>query len=195
MKGFMYIAGSFETVNRSKCGRGKGWIDNDPHFWSDPPTWGICRPDLREKVDEGDYIFFVLPKNGRHPQCVFGYLKVEDKISHLDASKRSDLISKRMGNKNPNGNIIVDASGHYNRLDGQSHKGNFDRIKRWYVIGSPATSRFLTHADIQRLAPTFLPTLSRVLRKNGENPYDVISRYGVELSPSQVQQLIDWVNS
>jgi hypothetical protein len=194
MKGFIYIAGSFETVNRSKCGRGKGWIDNDPHFWSDPPTWGICRPDLREKVDVGDYIFFVLPKNGRHPQCIFAYLKAEEKISHTDAYRRLDLRSKRMKEKkNPNGNIIVNVASQYNPFDDQHHRSNFGRIKRAYIVGSPVTAHFLTSKDIQRLAPSFLSTIRRVLGKNGRRPYDVISRYGSELSPKQIQQLIEWI--
>jgi hypothetical protein len=41
---------------------GVGWLDNDPHFWEPPPTWGICRTDSRRVVKVGDYIFFVLPK-------------------------------------------------------------------------------------------------------------------------------------
>jgi len=27
-------------VFKKKCG-GAGWLDNDPHFWTQPPTWGI----------------------------------------------------------------------------------------------------------------------------------------------------------
>ena len=55
MKGFIYIAGTFEKVSQPKDK--SDWRDNDPHFWSSPPTWGICRPDLRERVDIGDYVF------------------------------------------------------------------------------------------------------------------------------------------
>jgi hypothetical protein len=117
MKGFIYIASAFHTVNRSKCGRGGSWVDNDPHFWTQPPTWGICRNDLRHRCDVGDYIFFVLPLHGRHPQMIFGHLRVAEKITHLDAYHRPDLRSKRMANTNPNGNIIVDAHGNYNRFD------------------------------------------------------------------------------
>src|SRR5207302_3597272 len=99
MKGFIYIASAFHTVNRSKCGRGGSWVDNDPHFWTNPPTWGICRNDLRKRADPGDYIFFVLPRHGRHPQMIFGYLRIaEPKITHAAAYHRGDLKSKRMGN-------------------------------------------------------------------------------------------------
>ena len=53
-KGYIYISGAFTTVQRSKCG-GAGWLDNDPHFWTQPPTWGICRTDRRRGVDPGDF--------------------------------------------------------------------------------------------------------------------------------------------
>jgi len=32
MKGYIYIASAFETVNRSICGQKGSWVDNDPHF-------------------------------------------------------------------------------------------------------------------------------------------------------------------
>jgi len=102
MKGYIYIASAFETVNRSACGQKGAWIDNDPHFWTSPPTWGICRNDLRAGADVGDVVFFVLPRRGRHPQMIFGYLKIAEKISHLEAFSRPALASKRMGNKVPN---------------------------------------------------------------------------------------------
>jgi hypothetical protein len=61
-EGRIYISGSFTTVNRNKCGGIVGWLDNDPHFWRPPPTWGICRTDFRRVIKVGDCIFFVLPK-------------------------------------------------------------------------------------------------------------------------------------
>jgi hypothetical protein len=67
---------------------------------------------------------------------IFGFLKVVEKISHIEAFPRPDLRSKRMGNKTPNGNIIVDAGGRYNRFDGGAHKQKFEKIKRHYVVGS-----------------------------------------------------------
>jgi hypothetical protein len=68
MKGYIYIASFFETVNRSSCGRKGSEVDNDPHFWTDPPTWGICRNDLRARADVGDFVFFVLPARGRRSE-------------------------------------------------------------------------------------------------------------------------------
>lgn len=195
MKGFMYIAGSFQTVRRSKCGGGKGWIDNDPHFWTSPPTWGICRNDLRRKVGDGDYIFFVLPRNAKQPQSIFGYMRVAEKIPHGAAFRRRALRSKRMGNKNPNGNIIVDASSKYNRFDMGAHRRIFEKVKREYVIGNPKHSRFLTEAEIARLAPRFLNLLRGLFGGQGSKPYDFISRYGCQLSESQVHTILNWVDT
>jgi hypothetical protein len=57
VKGYIYIASAFETVNRSACGQKGSWVDNDPHFWTSPPTWGICRNDLRAGAEIGDFVF------------------------------------------------------------------------------------------------------------------------------------------
>jgi hypothetical protein len=51
--GMMYIANSFKTVGRTARERGNWPVDNDPHFWQSPPTWGICRNDLRKKATAG----------------------------------------------------------------------------------------------------------------------------------------------
>lgn len=194
MKGLMYIAGSFHTVRRSACGGGKGWIDNDPHFWTDPPTWGICRNDLRRKADLEDYVFFVLPRAANHPQCLFGYMKVKEKITHLDAFSRPYLRSKRMGNKNPNGNIIVTATGAYNRFDANAHRHMFDRVKLEYVIGHLSHSRILSVKDINRLAPNFMALLRKLFGTSRERPIDYISRYGRILNEKQVNQVLSWAN-
>jgi hypothetical protein len=191
----MYIAGSFHTVRRSACGGGREWIDNDPHFWTTPPTWGICRNDLRRRAENGDYIFFVLPKSAKHPQCIFGYLKLEEKVSHCSAFARHSLRSKRMGNKSPNGNILVDEFGRYNRFDGGAHRHMFDRVKSEYAIGDSMNSRLLTANEIERLAPDFMNMLQRTFRETrATTPIAIISRYGRTLSPAQVRSVLEWVD-
>ena len=195
MKGYIYIASAFETVNRSVCGQRGSWVDNDPHFWTAPPTWGICRNDLRAGADIGDFVFFVLPRRGRHPQMIFGHLKIAEKISHVDAFRRADLRSKRMGNKTPNGNIIVDAAGGYNRFDGGAHRYKFEKIKRHYVIGAERESRLLSSEEIRRFAPRFLETLGSILGVHGDRAIDIISRKGRLLTARQVKLLLAWLNS
>jgi hypothetical protein len=156
---------------------------------------GICRNDLRAGADVEDFVFFVLPRRGRHPQMIFGFLKVVEKISHIEAFPRPDLRSKRMGDKMPNGNIIVDSGGRYNRFDGGVHKHKFERIKRHYVVGSEAESRMLTSEEIRRLAPKFLGTLSSVLGVQGDRAIDIISRKGRVLTARQVKSLLAWLNN
>ena len=194
MKGYIYIASAFETVNRSACGRGGAWVDNDPHFWSDPPTWGICRNDLRAGANVGDFVFFVLPRRGRHPQMIFAYLKIAEIISHLEAFSHPALASKRMRAQIPNGNIIVDSSGGYNQFDGNAHRYKFDKIKKHYAIGEVSESRMLTAVEIQALAPKFLDKLGSIIDIQGGRAIDIISRKGRILSAQQVRDLLLWLS-
>jgi len=195
MKGIIYIAGSFETVRSATCGRGKEWIDNDPHFWTIPPTWGICRNDLRRKAEPGDIVFYVLPMHAKHPQCIFGYIKINEIITHVQAWHQPNLRSKRMGNKNPNGNIIVTSDGTYNRYDAGAHLHMFERVKGRYAVGDIKHSRLLSAEEIERLAPDFVRTLSRVMGGAGNRAIDFISRAGSILNEKQVNQLLIWIDS
>lgn len=195
MKGAIYIAGAFRTVIKSKCGCRVDSPDNDPHFWSTPPTWGICRPDLRERLDSGDYIFFVLPRKSDLPQSIFGYLKIDSVITHAEAYAHAGLTSKRMGNKSPNGNIIVDKCGRYNRYDGNVHKSNFDRIEKRFAVSNADDWVFLNENAIRRSAESFMPMLRRILDSDGKMPIDLISRYGKTLGEGQVKALKEWVQS
>ncbi len=196
VKGYIYIAGAF--VNGSKCGGGNQWIDNDPHFWTSPPTWGICRHDFRKCVDKGDYVFFVLPITGSCPQMIFAYMQIgEPTITHIDAYRRTNLRSKRMGNKNPNGNILVDTHGNYNRFDKGVHKAKFSCIKTKYAIGDPYNSRKLDSRKIRALAPTFVSKLATIMGHRtfpNQRPFDIISRKGRRLNSQQVSLLLTWLN-
>lgn len=106
----------------------------------------------------------------------------------------SSLHSKRMGNKHPNGNIIVTATGSYNRFDGGAHFHKWQRIARHYAVGRPGESMMLTATQLQRKAPEFLSTLSGILGKSGSRPIDIISRKGARLSPMQVRRLLRWLH-
>ena len=197
MKGRIYISGAFRNVSRTRCGGGVGWIDNDPHFWTTPPTWGICRSDLRKLVRPGDYVFFVLPKNADAPQMIYAYLKVKRKVDHLAAYHRPELRRKRMRPSapgRPNGNIIVDARGRYNPLDGNpDHRKRFRRIREHYVVGDARESEFLSRKRIERLAPRFADELRRVFRTNKRRVIDVISRWGRVMNEEQVDDLSSWL--
>ncbi|OQA34011.1 MAG: hypothetical protein BWY57_00808 [Betaproteobacteria bacterium ADurb.Bin341] len=193
MKGYIYIASAFGTVNRSPCGQAGSSIDNDPHFWTSPPTWGICRNDLRAGANVGDFVFFVLPRHGRHPQMIFAYLRIAEKITHVEAFARPSLLLKRMGDKVPNGNIIVDSTGGYNKLDYDKHLYKFDKIKNHYAVGDETASRMLTSKEIQALAPQFVSTLSSIVGVSGSRAIDIISRKGRILTARQVRLLLRWL--
>lgn len=191
MQGRIYISGSFTEISppRNKS----DWRDNCPHFWSSPPTWGICRFDFRKVLKEGDYVFFVLPRGTRLPQMIYAYLKIKEKISHHAAFHRADLKSKRMGNKNPNGNIIVDAKGNYNRFDRESHKHNFLKIKDHFVVGDAINSEYLPEQKILSKAGTFVETFNSIFKMNEKRPIDIISRKGRVLDERQVSALLSWL--
>ena len=192
MKGHIYISGAFTSLSRSKCNP-LGQLDNDPHFWEVPPTWGICRPDIRENAKPGELVFFVLPKRAQLPQMIYGYMKIAEIITHAEAYHRPELNLKRMANKNPNGNIIVDERGLYNRFDAGVHKWNFEKIKRRYAIGREKESEFLAPQKIRKLAPEFLPVLNRIFGVNKSRVIDVVSRWGSVMSQRQVSELLGWL--
>ncbi len=196
MKGIIYIAGSFNTVRRMRCRPNAEYLDNDPHFWTSPPTWGICRNDRRRQASIGDYIFFVLPIDSNQSQCPFGYLRVERIVTHEAAYWDPKLRSKRMAaNKNPNGNILVNAHGNYNIHDGGQHRHMFERVRGRYVVGDAEDSIFLNEVQIRRLAPRFLPFLHTLFKRRGRRPIDFISRAGQTLNPVQVRAVVRWMRA
>ena len=75
----------------------------------------------------------------------------------------------------------------------RSCRDNFDRIRRQYVVADPSRSFFLAERQIRRLAPDFVAVLSRIMGRTAERPIDLISRYGAELNPHQIEQLKIWL--
>jgi len=192
MQGRIYISSAFTNLKYVKCKPNKDWLDNDPHFWNSPPTWGICRTDFRKMLDKDDYIFYVLPKKTEFPQMIYGYIKVVESIPHVEAYER--FPQKRMKNKNPNGNIIVDENGNYNRFDNEDHKERFEQIKNYYVVGDKNNSKFLKPEEIIKLSKTFLSTLQKVFNSNATDIFSIIGRKGRILDEQQIIFLLKWLN-
>jgi len=193
MKGYIYIASCYKTIEiRSDS---KEFIDNDPHFWTFPPTWGICRTEFRKNVNSGDYVFFVLPKYsvlGQENQMIFGYLKVKRIISHFEAYL--EYPEKRMlRNERINGNIIVDKNGNYNIYDRGAHKSRFNEIKQYYVVGEQKSSKFLTEEKVMRLAPQFTKSLNIIFNTEDKNIFEIISRKGRKLDENKIIKLLDFL--
>jgi len=201
MRGYIYISGAFKSLTNSVCGSQHGWIENDPHFWASPPTWGICRWDLRQHAAPGDYVFFVLPASfklhgHRLPQMIYGYFRITEVITHEEAFGRPNLKAKRMRtSKNPNGNIIVDAHGGYHVADRNVHRRRFNEISKFYAVGDDGDSEFLLHAPqrIQTMEDGFIPTLREVFARPGRSAIDLISRSGKVMKEAQVRTLLEWL--
>jgi hypothetical protein len=192
-QGRIYISSAFTNLPYVKCKPNTEWLDNDPHFWSSPPTWGICRTDYRRVLSEGDYVFFVLPKHTNLPQMIYGHMRIFQKMTHVEAFKR--LPHKRMKDRNPNGNIIVDVHGAYNPFDLGVHLDRFDEIKKHYMIGDKEHSQFLKPKAIQRLAPSFLATLNRVFGCDKQDIFSIIGRKGRVLDKKKVDTILRWLSS
>lgn len=193
MQGRIYISGAFTNLKYDRCKPNKEWLDNDPHFWKSPPTWGICRTDFRRALNKNDYIFFVLPKNIELPQMIYGYMKIVENISHCEAFKR--YPNKRMVNKNPNGNIITDIRGNYNKYDQGIHKDQFESIKKYYVVGDKTNSKLLKTEEIKHLSIYFLPTLQKVFNSKAPDVFSIIGRKGRVLNSTQIATLLTWLNN
>jgi hypothetical protein len=194
MAGRIYISSAFKSLSYAQCKPNEEWLDNDPHFWKSPPTWGICRTDYRKTCNVGDYVFFVLPKRSSAKiQCIYGYIKVLKKITHAEAYV--EFPNKRMGNKNPNGNIIVDKLGNYNTFDNYVHFNNFDWIKKYYLVGDANNSRLLDEAEINVLSESFNSALNRIFKTKSKSNFEIISRKGRVLTNNQVKELLLWIKS
>lgn len=194
IRGFIYIASAFESLTPSGC-VADDQVDNDPHLWTKPYTWGICRYDIRNRIKEGDYIFFVLGRNANLPQMIFAYIKVGEIINHYQAYHREELKSKRMtDDKKIQGNILVDSEGKYNIHDKGIHKATFDKRKWRYVIADMDNSRFLSKVEIINKSKGFVHILNKILYKHGQTPFEIITRAGQRLTQEQTLQLLEWLN-
>jgi len=192
MTGRIYISGAFTNLNYVRCKPNKDWLDNDPHFWKMPPTWGICRTDYRKMLNQGDYIFFVLPAGTTLPQTIYGYFKIAEHITHDDAYQH--YPAKRMRSQNPNGNIIVDGTGNYNRFDENVHRKKFEAIRKHYIVGDRHDMAFLKKQQIESMAPQFLAVLNNVFVSNASTIFQIIGRKGRVLNNLQTGKLLQWIN-
>jgi len=59
----------------------------DPYLGPNP-TLGACRPDVREKLKEGDHLFFISGKLRNVNQFVMGGFEIGEKIDAMAAYER-----------------------------------------------------------------------------------------------------------
>jgi hypothetical protein len=154
------------------------------------PTFGACRPDIREQLGKGDHIFVI---SGRIPgfnQFVMGGFEIESKIPATEAYRLfPGLRLKRLHDGQLTGNIIVTADGRQHELD--DHKSFERRIKN-YVIGTNLIS-ISSETEIEQGRSHTLEALQDILQKKGGSPFAVVGRFGSKLTEKQVLQIRDWL--
>ena len=124
---------------------------------------------------------------------IYGYIRIIEKIPHIEAFKR--FPNKRMKNGNPNGNIITDEFGNYNKYDLGAHKNRFESIKQYYLVGDVSHSKFLRVEEIMKLSKYFLPALRKIFNCNAPDIFSIIGRKGRVLSSSQIIKLLTWLRN
>ena len=160
---------------------------NDPDFAHFPFTWGVCRPDFRNSIEIGGYVFFVTELNDPKGQRITGIIEVKAKLDWKDARQ---CFPERIWNPATGGNILVDGSG--NHIKGAPHppnkEKNYSRRISNYVVGTRSGSVFLNDNNVGGLRLTS-KRLERLLGSR-----NCIPRVGVVLSPKQVATILGWVN-
>ena len=169
----------------------RGGFVKDPYLGEDP-SLGACRPDIRKRVEPGDFIFAISGKIPDAPQFVMGGFEVAEKIPASEAFKRfpEQRLHRRLDGQLA-GNVIVNSRGQQHPLDDHS---NFARRLSDYVIGKNGVA-LVTPREIARGRAQTLDVLRDILKRTGSKPADIITRFGCELDEEQAHQLYAWLLS
>ena len=184
MNGYIYITGQGADP-------GAGKPLKDPMF-APVPSLGACMPNLRRAVSIGDWIFVISGRTQSVSQYVIGGMRVEEKISALEAFRRYPDNHLRLdGAGNLIGNVVVDAHGLKHPLDTHAEDGFDRRIENFIVGGDPIA--FDKAREIERSREQTLALLEKLRGKPGNRPIDIIGRMS-KLSEPQVQDILDWMS-
>lgn len=164
----------------------------DPYLGPNP-SLGACRPDVREKLNEGDHLFFITGKVPNFNQYVMGGFQVGEKIDAITAYERfpeQRLHLREDGQVD--GNVIVDENGAQHPLD--HHKQTtFDWRAKNYIVGTNEI-RMETLEEIALAREQTLEMLRALFGKNG-TPKDIVGRFGSDLTDAQIFRLREWLQS
>lgn len=166
-----------------------GWDMTDPIF-KGVPSMGACRPDIRRKVEKGDYIFAISGRVSKIQQHIVGGFAVDKKINALAAYElfpENRLLLDDQGLFH--GNIIVDEHG--NHIEYDQHSNWKNRVEN-YIIGTDAVY-FEEEKEIRKAKDGTLDILNQIFDKNEERLFKIIGRFGKELTENQVQELLEWM--
>lgn len=167
-----------------------GWEMNDPIF-KGIPTMGACRPDIRRKLEMGDYIFAISGRVINVKQHIVGGFEVAQKINMLAARERFPENRLRKTESGAIlGNIIVDENGLQIPFDTHS---NFENRVENYIVGSNPLY-FEREEEIKAAKKESLEVLNSIFGKKEDTIFKVIGQFGKKLDNSQVNELIAWMN-
>jgi len=154
------------------------------------PTLGACRPDIREKLTEGDHVFVVSGKVSAAPQFVMGGFQVESKITAMAAYRLfPHLRLRQLAGGQVSGNIIVNSSGRQHRLDDHN---SFERRISNYLVGRKGI-RISNAYEVAIGRLETLEALQEILKKKGKTPFELLGRSGATLNETQVIRMREWL--
>ena len=164
----------------------------DPYLGPNP-SLGACRPDVREKLHEGDHLFFITGKVPNFKQYVMGGFQVGEIIDAMTAYKRfPEQRLHRRDDGQLDGNVIVDENGAQHPLD--HHKqSTFDRRIKNYIVGTNEIC-METPEEIALAREQTLEMLRQLFGRNG-TPKEIVGRFGSDLTDEQIFQLREWLKS
>lgn len=182
MKGYIYTM--YKGADPSA-----GWEMTDPIF-KGIPSMGACRPDIRKRVEKGDYIFAISGRVHAVKQHIVGGFEVDKKIDALTAYHQfpQNRMVAREGTT-PLGNIIVDQDG--NHVECDYHKNWENRIENYIVGTNPIY--FEKPEEMNNAKEQTLDILNEVLGKDEERIFDLIGQYGKRLDEDQVKHILSWM--
>ena len=156
------------------------------------PTFGACRPDIRERLNVGDHIFTISGKVPKVNQFVMGGFEIESKIDARDAYRL--VPEQRLSLRDDGqlaGNIIIGADGKQHELDDHN---SFDRRIKNYVLGTNLIA-LSTPEEIEEGRKQTVEALSDILKKKGDSPFAIVGRFGTLLNAQQITDLRAWLHS
>jgi hypothetical protein len=165
----------------------------DPYLGPEA-SLGICRPDLRRQVKEGDHLFVISGKLPNVRQFVMGGFAVAQKIDAVQAYERFPDQRLRMREDGQlTGNVVVNASGAQHELDTHD-PATFTRRAPNYIVGTDCIS-LIDPAEIALGREQTLDVLREIFKKNRGSPFEIVGHYGSTLNEDQVTKLREWLLS
>jgi hypothetical protein len=170
----------------------KGRHVKDPYL-GEIPTMGACMPNIRKRLEPGDFIFPVSGKIKGINQFIMGGFEVAEIIDATQAYKRfpEQHLRKREDGQ-LDGNIIFDEKGNVHPLD--THKNAAARREN-YIVGNGNSIVLRTSEEIARGRAKTMEIFQLLFGKSGQKPIDILGRGGRKLDEQQIADLIKLLQS